>query len=447
MTGFRLVALFAGAFAIGLAGVSSAGELKIARWPYMAPINMKNIGEKKVVECALTPEVYDTARPDLADLRVGGENGAETGYLLRRAEGSVQKIPITVTLYNRSYVPGKQSSITADFGSKIIKNRVGVKTPGTNFRRKVRVEASDDGESWVSIGRDSYLFRVGGGGGSDGAYDKQLVTIPENNLRYLRITVFRGDDDPDVVEIEDVKASRQVKTAAETVPVPIVSAKAETKKHTTDILLDLGFKNLPLYNVELDFSDGDFFRNVTVEGRNRETRIVRTPVEDSPALEKTVKEPWNRVTAGRIYRFSGGDSVEESLRVNLKGARYRYLMIRVRNDDNPPLHFTSARVERLVGRIAFPSKTGARFALYLGNAKARKPGYDVGHYLDRMRGQGVYEAALGEVEHNPRYTKVEKPIPWSERHKGIIWVALLAMLAALGLLVYRIAASARKTGT
>lgn len=444
MTGFRLVALLAVTFVVGLAGASSAGEFRIARWPYMAPITLENIRQKKVVECALTPEVYDVARPDLWDLRVGGENGEETGYLLRRAAGSAQEVPITVTLYNRSYVPGKQSSITADFGSKIIKNRISVKTPGTNFRRKVRVEASDDGESWASISRDSYLFRIGG---SDGAYDKEVVGIPENNQRYLRITVFRGDEDPDVVEIEDVKASRLVKIAAETVQVPIVSAKTETKKRATDILLDLGFKNLPLHTVNVDFSDEDFFRNVTVEGRNRETLVVRTPVEDSPAMEKTVKVPWHQVTKSKIYRFSSGGAAEQSLSLKLKGTRYRYLRIRIRNDDNLPLHFTAARVERLVERIAFPAKTEARLSLYLGNPKTRKPSYDVGHYLDRMREQGVYEAALGKVEQNPRYRKVEKTVPWSERHKGIIWVALLVMLAALGLLVYRIAASARKTST
>lgn len=442
MTGPRLAVWLWGALSIGLAGIASAGEFKIDQWPYTAPIKIENLGDKRLVEFALTPEVYDMARPNLKDLRVGKDDAKEIGYVRKRGSEATQEVPIQVTLYNRSYVPGKRSSITVDFGSRVIKNRISVKTPGTNFRRKVSVEASDDGESWGMVRDGAYLFRVRESDGNAGEFDKHFVAIPDNNQRYLRITVLGGADDPDVVPIEDVKAFRQIRTIPETVPVPILSSKAEAKKRTTDIHLDLGFRNLPLYNVELGFSDADFFRKVTVEGRNAEKRTVRTPVEDSPALERTVNVPWQRVTTGKIYRFSGGGAVEESLRVSLKGARYRYLRIQVRNDDNPPLHFTGASVRRLVGYLTFPAEKGSRYALYLGNHKAAKPRYDVGHYLDRMR--GVYKAVLGKLEPNPAYTKAEKPIPWSERHKEIIWLALLAMLAALGLLVYRIAASARR---
>jgi hypothetical protein len=44
---------------------------------------------------------------------------------------------------------------------------------------------------------------------------------------------------------------------------------------------------------------------------------------------------------------------------------------------------------------------------------------------------------LGSLAPNPAYRLAQQAVPWSERHKGLIWVALLAALAALGLIIYR----------
>ncbi|MFC1671543.1 DUF3999 family protein [Planctomycetota bacterium] len=422
-----------------LAGATcAAAGMKVGEWSHRAPIDIEKMPPGGVVETAVTPEVFDAARSDLADLRVGSAAGDEGAYVLRRAQGTSHRTPLDVKLYNRTYVAGKQSSVTIDFGSAVMKNRIDVETPGTNFRRRVVVEGSDDGAKWQTVRDGAFLFRVQAGAGG-GEYDKRSVTLSDNNQRYLRVTVFNGGDDPDRVEVKDVKARRLVRVLPETVPVVVAGSevKQDEKKRCTYVTLDLGYRNLPLHDLTLRFADGNFFRRVSVEGRNRTERIVKTRVEDGPAREKTVPEPWNRIRGGVLYRYATGGGADEELTLGITGTAYRYLRIEIQNGDDPPLQFQSASANRLVHYLVFPPQADGAHFLYLGNPDARSPRYDLSHYVDRLRGEGVTPASLGAMTANPHYRAEGPTIPWSEQFQWVIWLALLAVFGVLALLLHR----------
>jgi len=443
MRNFRFVLLPVIAAYIGLANAAYGADAKRAEWSHLARIEVSKMRDKGVVEFALTPEVHDLAQPDLSDLRVVTDAGDEVAYVTRVAERKEQSLPLGVRLYNRTYIPGKQSSVTVDFGAKVLKNRIQVVTPGTNFRRQVLVEGSDDGTSWQKVREGAFLFRVGADQTREG-YDKDSVSLPENDQRYLRVTVCNGPDDPKQVEVQDVRAWQQVVvTPLETFPVGITSREVveNAKNKTTEITLDLSYRNLPLHEMALRFTDADFYRHVGLSGRNVKERIVKAPVEDSPELEKKVEEPWTGIAGGTIYRYSSGGSADELLALNLQGARYRYLLVQIENRDDPPLHLDGVQATRLAYYLAFPPKGPGGYSLYFGNPRASRPSYDIEHYADRVRKQGVLLLNLGKVIPNPAYTQAEKVVPWSEQHKAIIWIALLAGAAVLLLLVYRMAKS------
>ena len=421
--------------AIGAEAISE----KPADWTHRAAIRADSIPEKGLVEFALTPEIFDLARTDFSDLRVFSENGEAAPYVLRASKEHIHtSVDLPVKLYNRTYVPGKQTSVTADFGSKALKNRIEVVTPGTNFRRSVVVEGCDDGVTWQKLREGAFLFRVSAGP-AGAEYDKKAIELTENDLRYLRITVFNAPDDPKHLQIASVTASRRVETPPETKALPIVGSEVtqKEKEQATEIVLDFGHQNLPLHEVTLSFTDKNFFRYVRVDARNRTERVVMTPVEDGPPRPKTVEEPWQHVARSAIYRYSSGSGVEDSLTLNLQGTRTRYIRIRIADADDPPLKFQTATANRLVHHLAFKPKANDACFLYLGNTEAVLPRYDLPHYAEALRKQGVVAAALGPVDPNPLYGPEEKPLSWSERYAGAIWVALLAAAAVLGLLVYR----------
>jgi len=424
-----------------LAFSSAAASELTTDWSHCAPIRLERPPGAGVVELELTSEIFDRARGDLADLRVVGEAGGEAPYVLRTATGTVRKEALKAALYNRTYRAGGQSSVTADFGRKALKNRIEIVTPGTSFRRKVLVEGSDDGRNWSTVREGAFVFRLANEATGE-ASENRLVRLSDNDQRYLRVTVYPGPEDSERVEIQDISAWRLTAEPPETDTVSPINTEVteRPRERRTDIDLDLSYRNLPLHEMALHFGDANFFRQVTVLGRDRKERVVRTRIEDRPVREQVVPEAWTPITGAVIYRFPGGPGAgggDEALVLNLSGARYRYLELQIQNGDDPPLHFEGAGVTRLRTYLAFQAKWPGAYKLYAGNQAATQPAFDIVHYIQRLRGEGVTTAQLGALAPNPAYRVAQQAVPWSERHKGLIWAALLAALAVLGLLVYR----------
>jgi hypothetical protein len=335
--------------------------------------------------------------------------------------------------------------VTVDFGSRASRTRIDVDTPGVNFRRRARVEASQDGQSWQILRQVDWLFSVRH---ETGAYTKGWVTLPDNDFRYLRVTVFNAPDDPEKVAIRKVTARHVKRTPARTVEVELearsVSVSEKPKLKATEITVDLGYENLPLSELEMGFDDANFLRRVAVSGRNRETRTVFESVEDAPPRKREVDVPWERLTGGTVHRFSATDGQVESSNLRLPvGGRYRYLLIRIHNGDDAPLKFTGLRVRRLQYYLSSQPDPEGPYRLYLGNDKATAPQYDLAHFIGRLRAEGVTRAHLAGVLPNPLFAAEAKVVPLSERYKWALWGALIVVLAALGVLVYR---QARRAG-
>jgi len=435
--------------AVGIVWVITAvvcqAELKIGEWSHRARIETTAPVGKGLVEVALSPEVSDLTRPNRSDLRALDESGKEIPYVLRMDTGKIESRALPVTLLNRTHIPGQQSSVTADFGGKVLKNRIRIVTPGTNFRRRVMVQGADDGVSWEVVRDGSLIFRIADETGKGAAYERDSIKLPDNDWRYLRITVQNGPDDPEVVEIGNVTATSVLRTPPDTTAVPIVSSKLEEKSRGTEIVLDLGFRNLPLYGLDLNFSDANFARGMEILGRNETEITLRTPVEDSPAHTRKVAAPWTPVCRGTIYRYSSGAGDEESLSFDIQPARYRYLLIRIQNRDDQPLTFTGVQVTRLAEYVEFQPKGSGNLFLYFGNLQAQAPEYDLGKYIGKLRAEGITRAGLGNPEPNP-VGPTKKDLPWSERYRFIMWIALVAAMAVLGWMVLSLVRRAPKAG-
>lgn len=422
---------------------AAADEPELSRWRHICEVPLETAPAKGVVEFSLPDEVFAEARADLADLRLVGAGGESVPYVLRvdrgKAERSVSSRP--VKMYNRTFLPGKQSSVTLDFGKAEHKSRIDVDTSGANFRRRVTVEASEDGRDWQVLRKTAWLFRIGPGGGR---FEMNRVKLPDNDFRYLRVTVFNAPDDPEKLEIREVLSWRvQVKAAPpKTAAVEPVSTSVDQrpKKKATEIAVDLGFEQPPLYELDMSFDDMNFLRPVEILGRNRRKRTVLERFEDAPPRKREIDEPWRAVAGGTVYRFSGGDDKPQSstrFRFGAGRARYRYLLVRIHNGDNAPLKFTGLKVRRFQYYLAFQAAGDGPHTLYLGNDAAAKPQYDLAHFIARLRAEGVTKIVAGLVRANPAFAEKEKIVPWSERHKGLLWVVLVAVLLVLGVLVVR----------
>ena len=405
----------------------------------MADVQADAPSGKGVVELSLPPEVFAKARSDLADLRLASEAGGIVPYVLRvdmgKAGQSVSYEP--KRMFNRVFVPRQRSSVTVDFGTRAKRTDIEVDTPGTNFRRRVQIEASQDGQSWQVLRKTAWLFRIAREGAP---YDHNRVALPDNDFRRVRITVFHAPDDPEEVPIRRVRARYLKSVPPRTVDVPLRSTEVRQKPRikASEVLVDLGYENLPLHEVTMSFKDASFLRRVAILGRNRAKRTVVARVEGGPPRRREVDVPWTQLAGGTVHRFHSpsGEAASAGLSLRVAG-QCRYLLVRIHNADNAPLTFTGIAVRRLQHYLAFQAKDPAARRLYLGNPAARAPRYDLVQYVDRLRAEGVAPATLGPVAANPLFAVEAKAIPWSERYRGLLWGVLLAVLLVLAVLVAR----------
>jgi len=414
------------------------GTFDRGAWTHLAGIDLPSDGKQGgYAELALTPEVFDLARPDLADLRVVSGKGTETAYALRAAEGREERIPVEASLVNPGCIPGQSASVTADFGKKVLKNRVEIYMQGTNFRRAVLLEGSDDGAAWQVVQAGVFLFRVTGEAGSGAFFDKNFVALPPNDQRYLRVTVSNGQGDPDCMTVSGVKAWQVTREPPETAAVPVTLTRSAEKGNLTRLSLDAGLRNLPLYALTLKVSGADFYRTLRVSGRNETVTVVKKTAEGDAKRAQEVEVPWTPLTSSVVYRFTSGTEVEESVSVFLGDGRFRYLRVDIENGSDKPLDIEGATLDRLVYRLGFKAEPGEVYKLYAGKPDAAAPSYDIVHFVDKLRAEGARAATLGKLVPNPDRTVAAVQAPFSERHKGILWGALIAVVAVLSILVYR----------
>ena len=420
--------------ALAIVAVPQA-DFKVESWEFLAPLTIDPAAPQAagMVEVSLSPEILDRCRPDRGDLRVIGADSTEVAYLTECARARTESQTRSCRLYNRTFVAGVSSSVTADCEGKILKNRVRISTEGSNFRRGVLIEASDDGSTWQTVRRGAFLFRVGVAGKTE--YEKDTVHFSTNNMRYMRLTIWNAPGDPEEVGITEVEILHETVDPARTSSLVIAATDVKQGEKRTILEFDLGYRHVPLKELSLAFDEPDFFRRITVSGRQAETRIVKHRVEDGRALEREIPVSWTRIQTGAIFRYSGEEGDESSLTIDLSGASYRYIRVEIHNEDNPPLTLAAASATQHLYLVRFPFQPNEIWHLYFGNPRAGAARYDLSHYAERLGSRGLVTASPGVPISNPAFGEVEAPKPWSERHRVILWVGLLAGVLVLGALI------------
>jgi hypothetical protein len=159
-------------------------------------------------------------------------------------------------------------------------------------------------------------------------------------------------------------------------------------------------------------------------------------MEDGSVRDTQVEEAWQQIASGTIHRFSAAGNVDESLTFEFPASSgYRYVRVRIENRDDAPLTFEGAAFGRLVERVTFRPEVGGTYSVYVGNAEARRPSYDLARFADVLRAEGLREAEVGDIAVDLPQPEAET-LPWSERHAWMLWVALVAIGCVLGLLVW-----------
>ena len=410
--------------------------LDLAKWEYQARLSIQD-GTEKYCRLTLTPEIYDAARADLADIRLIDPDGEQIPYVLARAEDWTRKVKYEPAIINRSTNPYGASMATLDFKRQTIKNSIEVETSGDNFRRTVRIEGSNDNVEFFTLVKQAYVFAV------NRSTRFCEVDLPTNDYRYLRVTVEPMPTEERDVLIKELRAFRVETKLAKRQSVKMILAehREDEKRNLSIYVYDLVNKRLPISEIKLDITNGSFYRFVSVEGRDASTRRVRIDSEDNRERFREVEVPWQSITSDTVYRYAGAnDRKRENLVLKFPSGRraHRYLKITIKNYDDKPISVTSASAKMIADQLVLEPRDNSTATLYVGSQSAHKPIYDLTHRLTRPLQVKTRMVQLGSIADNPLFGQAgKKKLAWTEKHKVLLLIILGITVLVLGAFILK----------
>jgi hypothetical protein len=162
------------------------------------------------------------------------------------------------------------------------------------------------------------------------------------------------------------------------------------------------------------------------------------------------RAPLTEVVSGSIQRVHSSEAgreirseqlaVDAILGANLQ--RAAKVEVAVENGDDQPLPIAAVRLEMRQRKICFEAPVGGSLALFYGNPQLAAPVYDYARLFVASRVALVAE--LGPERLNANYHAPAAPLrPFAERHPELLWIALIVVICALGVVALK---SARNVG-
>lgn len=440
------------ATAVTLAAVLPAAAVgdgeDFSQWRSIAAIRLEgNVPAGQLVEFELTDDAFAACRRDLGDLRITDLANNPVPHVVRPlqpdAEASLPPLhPARLLDANRQ--AGRSTTVTADFGAPLPKNRLRIVTAGESFLRRVRVEASRDGNSWRTLRRAGWLIQVRP---LDGGYAKTGVDLPQGDHRYLRVTVYAGKGDlgePTIESVEGRQRKPEPPHDYHEVPYAPNAFSVYAKERIAYIDVDLGAERLPLRRVDFPVTAGWHVRRVDVRGRDHETIIMQ-----GPQGPEQVEEPWRSLGGGLVYRLDVNEADPESapptnLGIDLSdGCRYMRIIAIAPPGDPDRMAAEELGLPAFYRQryfVAFQGEGPGPYKLYMGNDRAAKPNYDIEDRHAELRARGVATARMDFVATNPAHLAAGQAAPpepsISEQYWGMIWPAV-AVLGVLAIMMVR----------
>lgn len=234
---------------------------------------------------------------------------------------------------------------------------------------------------------------------------------------------------PSIVTGAEVPPSREAQTIFSSVAA-ITSITQRGRETIATVHLPA---HVPVERISFEL-DPEFHKNFL-----RTVNVTAKPddAQDTAAIE-TLSGEISHVTLpqGLIGQATASNPDKYSLDAVLgadlrKGAT---VDIAVENGDDQPLPIRSIHLEMRERRLCFDA-AGSSYTLMYGDAALQPPQYDY-----RRLFREFPKASLGfltEERQNPDFVARVDETPYTERHPELLWVALIAAVASLGIVAHR----------
>jgi hypothetical protein len=353
-------------------------------------------------------DVWQFARPDLADVRLYA-GALQVPFVISKQSSGSSHHEAVAQILNLGTVDG-HTEFDIDVRGIREYSRVRLNLDAKNFICPTHIQGRDDmhKNSGAELGTSTlYDFT------SEGLGSSFLVKFPASNFPYLHVRLAPGIV-PAQIKGAYVASFSETKAAWVTVGT-CVAVSGQAEQSVFECCLSAGMP-VERFVFHIDPGAVNFNRAVIVS--------------DATGGE------LDRGSINRVRLTRDGQSVtSESLAVDTYRRSQTKIRVIVQNHDDQPLPIQQVEALAVERRIYFESGGNTALGLYYGDQKLGAPSYDYAKFFQPNPDAAI--AQLGEPEANAVYTGRPDDRPWSERHKSLLWLAMLIVVAALGIVAVR----------
>ncbi|MGH9504959.1 MAG: DUF3999 family protein [Terriglobales bacterium] len=349
-------------------------------------------------------EIWKRARPDLADLRIY-DGTSQVQYALREQRAATSSQETAAKILNLGSVGGR-TEFDLDMRDIAEYDRIRVNLEAKDFVVTALLAGSDQlGAKAVTKLPPATLYDFS----REELGSNTVLKLPASSFRYLHVTLSAGIAP---AQIKGASVYNLQETKAVWTSVGSCSSPSQTGR--TTVITCNSPPRVPVDRIrfQVDPKQVNFRRVVTLS-------------------DASDYGTGGEITRVRINR--GGTSVvSEQMDVPVADRSSGQLRITVDNGDNPPLAVTGVQLLSVERRVYFDPEGETLLRLYYGDDRLGSPVYDYARFF--KADPKAARAELGAGTHNEAYKGRPDERPWSERHKGVLWAAMiLAVIVLAGL--------------
>ena len=376
--------------------------------PYFSKVRVVHIAQPDRQNFFVVDQkLWNHSRPDLGDVRLY-DGDSIVQYALSEQRGGISSEEVEAKILNLGSVSG-HTEFDLDAGGLTEYDRIRLRIDAKDFVATASVSGGSAAQKATEVSLPpSTLYDFT----KEELGSNFLLKLPPSSFRYLHIRLAPGIRPQQVkgatiYNLQEKKAS-WIKAGS--------CAAPQQMQGRTVIACEIPPK-VPLGRILFQIAPAqvNFRRTVSVE--------------DSKGMQVASGE----ITRVRVNR-AGTLVTSEDLAVNVAGNSGQ-LNLTIENGENPPLVIAAAEPQAFEHRIYFDPQGKTALTLYYGDEKLPPPVYDYARFFHQDA--SAAEAELSEAYENAQYTGRPDDRPWSERHKAILWGAMMLAVLVLAVLALR----------
>lgn len=403
---------------------------------------------KDIFSIRLDSKIYDAVSADFSDIRILDEINRQVQFIIDKQvieESSFIEKFIHSKIISLEKLENNSMELTVepDENNNIPISRITIETPNKNFEKKISVSGSQDGKSWQMLAGDALLFDY-----------SQIADVSNFSVKFdpalfkfykVLISNFSENSTSPYREIiteqvkgEESKRTEKITISSEALKIDAIGLYGKIRETSTKRNEEME------YEVEKEFLPEKDGKSTMVITTMRQP-LVKLEIEPAgknfsrhAILESSDdKKSWQHICDSRLLDINLAGYSEKSCAFSFPEHREKFYRITIFNGDAAPVKFPKVKAFGNVYRADFLNeKNDAKSFLFFfgGEGAIKKPEYDIGTVLSKIKKPSYEKLVLGKIENNPDYTVFEKKKPLFDS-KAILISAIVLMMVVLSLIV------------